>query len=95
MTDRNEVIDFIRGFSILSVILLHCKIHLPIDPSFLSIFSALTFQINWLESKVGYLPANWDILWSLSMEAVFYLFFPILCFMLHKQTRLILIPYGP
>ena len=37
MTNRNNVIDLIRGFSILSVILLHCKIHLPIDEALLSI----------------------------------------------------------
>ncbi|MDR3492136.1 MAG: acyltransferase [Gammaproteobacteria bacterium] len=174
MTNRNEVIDFIRGFSILSVILLHCKIHLKIDESLLSItwvkwllssgyygvmsffvvsgflitstcirkwnklqsinigqfylmrfsriipclvalltvlsflhligikkfiiqntslqqslFSALTFQINWLEAKVGYLPANWDILWSLSVEEIFYLFFPLLCLMLRNKKHLV------
>ncbi len=174
MTNRNDVIDFIRGFSILSVILLHCKIHLGIDQSLLSatwvkwllssgyygvmvffvvsgflitstcirkwnklqlinlgqfylmrfsriipclvalltvlsllhlinvkgfiiqnaslqqaLFSALTFQINWLEAKVGYLPANWDLLWSLSVEEVFYLFFPLLCLVLRNKKHLV------
>lgn len=175
MTQRNELIDFIRGFSILTVILLHCKIHLPINNDFLSItwvkwllesgyygvmiffvvsgflitqacfkrwhnlqsiqlnqfylmrfariipclmalliilsllhllkfkdfiiqntsleqaiFSALTFQINWLEVKIKtFLPANWDVLWSLSIEEMFYLFFPLLCIFLRKQKYLI------
>lgn len=173
MKSRNEVIDLIRGLSILSVILLHCKVHLPIDQTLLSIvwvkwllgsgyygvvtffvvsgflitsacikkweqlpfinigqfylmrfsrivpclvallgvlsllhvigvsgfvitntslkqatFSAATFQINWLQAKVGYLPASWDILWSLSIEEVFYLFFPVACFILRNQKYL-------
>lgn len=44
-----------------------------------AIFAALTFHINWLEITRGYLPGSWDILWSLSIEEVFYLAFPILC----------------
>lgn len=176
---RNDVIDLIRGLSILSVILLHCKIHLPVDQFFFSIlwvkwllssgyygvmsffvvsgflitstcirkwenlqsinigqfyllrfsriipclvmlctvlsmlhligvkgfiiqnatlqqvlFSALTFQINWLEAKVGYLPANWDILWSLSVEEVFYLFFPLLCLALREQKHLMFVMFA-
>jgi peptidoglycan/LPS O-acetylase OafA/YrhL len=39
--------------------------------------AALTFNINVLEARHGYLPANWDILWSLSVEEVFYLVFPL------------------
>jgi peptidoglycan/LPS O-acetylase OafA/YrhL len=44
-----------------------------------ALWSALTFHVNVQESRHGYLPANWDILWSLSIEEVFYLFFPLLC----------------
>ncbi len=47
-------------------------------------FAAFTFHINLLEAACGYLPANWDILWSLSVEEMFYLFFPLLCFSLLK-----------
>lgn len=54
-----------------------------------SIFAALTFHINWLEIKVGYLPASWDILWSLSIEEVFYFFFPILCFVCRKEWHFV------
>lgn len=44
-----------------------------------ALFAAFTFHINVLEARRGYLPANWDILWSLSVEEMFYLFFPLVC----------------
>ena len=31
-----------------------------------ALLSALTFHLNWLEVKTCYLPANWDVMWSLS-----------------------------
>lgn len=182
---RNNAIDFLRGFSIISVILLHCYIHLPFPDNFLNetvtnrifrsgyygvmiffvisgflitstslnrwerlsninifefykirfarivpcllgiililslldiagvkgfvisnttlsttIFSALTFHINWLEAKVGYLPGGWDVLWSLSVEEVFYLVFPFICILTRSRiafilTMLIFIILGP
>jgi peptidoglycan/LPS O-acetylase OafA/YrhL len=42
-----------------------------------ALVAAFTFHINLLEARRGYLLANWDILWSLSVEEMFYLFFPI------------------
>lgn len=42
-----------------------------------ALLAALTFHVNVLEAHRGYLPANWDILWSLSVEEIFYLGFPI------------------
>jgi peptidoglycan/LPS O-acetylase OafA/YrhL len=42
-----------------------------------ALVAALTFHVNVLEAHRGYLPANWDILWSLSVEEMFYLFFPL------------------
>jgi peptidoglycan/LPS O-acetylase OafA/YrhL len=42
----------------------------------------LTFHVNELEIHRGYLPGNWDILWSLSIEEMFYLFFPLACLLL-------------
>ena len=47
-----------------------------------ALFAALTFHINELEIHRGYLPGNWDILWSLSVEEMFYLFFPLACLLL-------------
>ncbi|HLI77908.1 MAG TPA: acyltransferase [Acidobacteriaceae bacterium] len=48
-------------------------------PLWRAVFSALTFHLNWLEARFGYLPGNWDVLWSLSVEEMFYLFFPLVC----------------
>jgi peptidoglycan/LPS O-acetylase OafA/YrhL len=44
-----------------------------------ALLAALTFHVNWLETKVSYLPANWDVLWSLSVEEAFYLAYPLVC----------------
>ncbi|HZD75580.1 MAG TPA: acyltransferase [Acidobacteriaceae bacterium] len=44
-----------------------------------ALVAALTFHVNWLEAHRGYLPGNWDILWSLSVEEAFYLAFPWVC----------------
>ena len=41
--------------------------------------AALTFRVNWFEATRGYLPGSWDVLWSLSVEEMFYLGFPLLC----------------
>src|SRR6202049_175609 len=46
-----------------------------------ALLAALTFHINVLEARTWYLPGNWDILWSLSVEEMFYLFFPVACFL--------------
>ena len=52
-----------------------------------ALFAALTFHLNWLEAVYGYLPANWDVLWSLSVEEMFYLFFPLICVMVLRTRR--------
>jgi peptidoglycan/LPS O-acetylase OafA/YrhL len=44
-----------------------------------ALLAALTFHINLLEARRDYLPPSWDILWSLSVEEMFYLFFPLIC----------------
>jgi len=54
-----------------------------------ALLAALTFHVNWLEARTGYLPAAWDILWSLSVEEVFYVLFPLLCTLLRKPALLI------
>ena len=54
-----------------------------------ALLAALTFHVNWLEARTGYLPAAWDVLWSLSVEEVFYVFFPLLCKWIRKEFLLI------
>jgi peptidoglycan/LPS O-acetylase OafA/YrhL len=44
-----------------------------------ALVAALTFHVNLLEARRGYLPGSWDILWSLSIEETFYLAFPWVC----------------
>ena len=54
-----------------------------------AVFAALTFHVNVLEATRGYLPANWDVLWSLSVEEMFYLFFPLVARFLGRGKLLL------
>jgi peptidoglycan/LPS O-acetylase OafA/YrhL len=56
-----------------------------------AVLAALTFHVNWLEGHHGYLPGAWDVLWSLSVEEVFYLLFPVMCISL-RRIRWLLVP---
>ncbi|MGH8318881.1 MAG: acyltransferase family protein [Steroidobacteraceae bacterium] len=49
-----------------------------------ALLSALTFRLNWLEAVHGWLPPVWTVLWSLSVEEVFYLAFPLTCLILWR-----------
>jgi peptidoglycan/LPS O-acetylase OafA/YrhL len=53
-----------------------------------ALLAALTIHINVLEAQRGYLPGGWDILWSLSVEEMFYLFFPLICRVLGRGKLL-------
>lgn len=55
-----------------------------------AIWAALGLHLNWYEGRTGYLPGNWDVLWSLSIEEVFYLGFPLAC--LFTRQRRVLVP---
>ena len=61
--------------------------------------AALGMHVNWLEGHHGYLPGNWDILWSLSIEESFYLVFPLAALLLRGRwfivALLALIVAGP
>ncbi len=50
-----------------------------------TLISALGLHLNWYEGQTTWLPAAWDVLWSLSIEEVFYLAFPILCLLLPRR----------
>jgi len=59
-----------------------------------ALLAALTFHVNVLEARRGYLPGNWDILWSLSVEEMFYLFFPIVSRIFSRGGSLIILLAG-
>ena len=53
-----------------------------------ALIAALTFHLNWLEAaRNAYLPACWTVLWSLSIEEMFYLFFPLISLVLFRAGR--------
>ena len=53
-----------------------------------AIGSALGLYVNVYQARTGWLPAGWGVLWSLSIEEVFYLGFPLACLLLGR-TRLL------
>ncbi|MGB6387087.1 MAG: acyltransferase [Terriglobales bacterium] len=59
-----------------------------------ALLAALTFHVNVLEARRGYLPGSWDILWSLSVEEVFYLFFPLAARLFGRGKLLIALLLG-
>jgi len=56
-----------------------------------ALLATLTFRVNVLEAHYGYLPGNWDILWSLSVEEMFYLFFPVVSLIFGRSKLLLAI----
>lgn len=57
----------------------------------MTVFSALTFWINILIIENGWVNYALGVLWSLSVEEVFYLAFPLLCLILGRGRGLILL----
>lgn len=59
-------------------------------PSFwLANFASLTFWMNVLIGRSGWFNYPLGVLWSLSVEEVFYLSFPILCVFMRREARLL------
>jgi peptidoglycan/LPS O-acetylase OafA/YrhL len=51
-----------------------------------ALLAALTLHINVLQAHRGWLPANWGVLWSLSVEEMFYLFFPLVAWFFSRRN---------
>jgi len=59
-----------------------------------TVFSALTFHLNWLEAVYGYLPGAWDVLWSLCIEEVFYLGYPLILRGVRRLALVVALCFG-
>lgn len=64
-------------------------IHRPGQSLGRALLAALGLHLNWYEGQAGYLPGNWDVLWSLSIEEVFYLGFPLACLLVRRTQVLV------
>lgn len=53
-----------------------------------AVLAAFGLHLNWYEGATGYLPGSWDVLWSLSIEEVFYLGFPLVCLLVRDRRVL-------
>src|SRR6202166_107131 len=51
-----------------------------------ALLAALTLHVNVLQAHRGWLPANWGVLWSLSVEEMFYLFFPVVALLFSRKN---------
>jgi peptidoglycan/LPS O-acetylase OafA/YrhL len=51
-----------------------------------ALLAALTLHVNVLQAQRGWLPGNWGVLWSLSVEEMFYLFFPIVALFFSRRN---------
>jgi len=56
-----------------------------------AVLSALGLYLNWYEGMTNWLPGGWDVLWSLSIEEVFYLAFPLVCLLVRDMRLLVLL----
>lgn len=54
-----------------------------------ALLSALGLTLNWYEGQTGWLPGGWDVLWSLSIEEVFYIAFPLACLLVRHRIVLV------
>ena len=64
-------------------------IHNPGQSLGAAIAAALGLYLNWYEGTHGWLPGGWDVIWSLSIEEVFYLVFPLACLLLGRLRLLV------
>ncbi len=54
-----------------------------------TVLAAFGLHLNVYQARTGWLPAGWGVLWSLSIEEVFYLAFPVVCLLLRRTWLLV------
>lgn len=79
---------------LLALVLVLSVLHLASVPNYVihrsnqslagAIWAALGLHLNWYEGHTNWLPGGWDVLWSLSIEEVFYLAFPIVALLTRR-----------
>ena len=69
----------------------HAGVPLPASLFVLGVLSVLTFWHNVLMESVGYFNYGMNIFWSLSVEEVFYLAFPLVCVTLRRDFLIALV----
>lgn len=57
-----------------------------------ALLAAIGLHVNLYEAYTGYLPASWTVLWSLSIEEVFYLGFPVACLLARHAVWPLVLP---
>jgi len=53
-----------------------------------AVLATFGLHVNVYQARTGWLPAGWGVMWSLSIEELFYLAFPVVCLLLGR-TRLL------
>jgi peptidoglycan/LPS O-acetylase OafA/YrhL len=80
----------VNGFAATSVPIFGNQAPLGVPVSFWLVnFASLTFWMNVLIGSSGWVNYALGVLWSLSVEEVFYLSFPLLCIALRRDGRLL------
>lgn len=52
-----------------------------------ALLSVLTFRFNSYVATHGVMPLPWTVLWTLSVEEMFYLFYPVVCILTYRVAR--------
>jgi peptidoglycan/LPS O-acetylase OafA/YrhL len=73
----------LSGLQVAQVVPYHIYRDLSTLPQ--ALFAVLTFQFNRLQAVHGWFPVSWVPLWTLSVEEMFYLCFPLLCAYLARR----------